>query len=85
MLFFLINEKNVLSCFILCMCVFNLYVYMKIVGIFIMVLIDRNMFVYVKMYYLWENSKKKKKYIFLFFFCFVYKLCVINLYMEFEF
>ena len=34
---------------------------MKTAGISIMILIDRNMPVHVKIYHLWENSKKKKK------------------------
>ena len=78
-------KKNVLSCFPLCMCAFNLHVHMKTAGISIMVLIDRNMPVRVKIYHLWENSKKEKKSSLFHFFCFVHKLCVINLHMEFEF
>lgn len=72
MLFPLTNEKNVLSCFTLCMCAFNLHVHMKTAGISIMVLIDRNMPVRVKIYHLWENSKKKKKAHFFIFFA----LCI---------
>ena len=68
MLFPLTNEKNVLSCFTLCMCAFNL----KTAGISITVLIDRNMPVHVKIYHLWENSKKKKKAHFFIFFA----LCI---------
>lgn len=62
MLFPLTNEKNVLSCFTLCMCAFNLHV--KTARIYIMVLIDRNMSKYT---IYGKIARKKKKHTFSFF------------------
>ena len=86
MLFPLTNEKNVLSCFTLCMCAFNLH------PLCIWKLLEylswswlTGTCLFMSKYTIYGKITRKKKRTCFHLFCFVHKLCVINLHMEFEF